>query len=70
MNHLTKIDMDAGNQGKLRKVDFREGIKSYFSDIDEETLSAMVKAAEVEMEDKEAEEIEYKNLFMEVSIAF
>ena len=70
MNHLTKIDMYAGNQGKLKKADLREGIKNYFPDIDDETLTGMVKAAELEMEDKEADEIEYKNLFMEVSTAF
>ena len=56
-----------GNQGKLKKADLREGIKSYFPDIDDEMLTGMVKAAELEMEDKEADEIEYKNLFMEVS---
>lgn len=66
MNHLTKIDMDKGNQGKLSKADFREGVSSYFSDIDTETLNTMVRAAETEIEDKDADEIEYKNLFMEV----
>ena len=67
MNHLTKIDMDKGNQGKLSKADFREGVSSYLPDIDAETLNALMRAAETEMEDKEAEELEYKNLFMEVS---
>ena len=68
MNHLTKIDMDKGNQGKLSKADFREGVKSYLTDIDDETLNSMMRAAETEMEDKESDELEYKNLFMEVSL--
>ena len=67
MNHLTKLDMDKGNVGKLSKADFREGISSYLTDVDEETLNALMRAAETEMEDKEADEIEYKNLFMEVN---
>ena len=70
MNHLTKIDMDMGNQGKLRKADLQEGIKTFLTDVDEETLNGMVRAAELEMEDKESDEIEYKNLFMEVSRSF
>ncbi|XP_045191892.2 translin-associated factor X-interacting protein 1-like [Mercenaria mercenaria] len=65
MNHLTTIDMDKGNQGKLSKADFREGLASYLIGVDADTLNAMMRAAESEMDNKEVDEIEYKNLFME-----
>ncbi|WAR12866.1 TXIP1-like protein, partial [Mya arenaria] len=65
MNHLTTIDMDKGNQGKLSKADFREGLASYLTGVDADMLNAMMRAAESEMDNKEADEIEYKNLFME-----
>ncbi|KAL4234843.1 Translin-associated factor X-interacting protein 1 [Mactra antiquata] len=65
MNHLTTIDMDKGNQGKLNKADFRQGLADYLVGVDADTLNSMMRAAESEMDDKEAEDIEYKNLFME-----
>lgn len=65
MNHLTSIDMDKGNKGKLTKADFREGLATYLLGIEADSLNTMMRAAESEMDNKDVDEIEYKNLFME-----
>ena len=46
----------------------REGLTSYLGNVDPDKVNAMMRAAESEMDNKEADEIEYKNLFMEVSL--
>lgn len=66
LNHLTKIDVDKGNQGSLSKEDFKACLQEYFPERDEESITALVEMAEEELEAKEAETLEYKNLFMEV----
>jgi len=45
----------------------REGLATNLAGVDPDTLNAMMRAVESEMDNKEAEDIEYKNLFMEVS---
>ncbi|XP_052229726.1 translin-associated factor X-interacting protein 1-like isoform X2 [Dreissena polymorpha] len=65
MNHLTTMDANKGNVGKLSKADFREGLASYLSGVEANTLNSMMRAAESEMDNKDLDEIEYKNLFME-----
>lgn len=61
------MDSEQGNQGQLSREDFRAGLQEFFSGIEEEAVLAMVHAAEVELDAKESPDLEYKNLFMEVS---
>ena len=67
LNHLTKMDVEKGNPGSLTKDEFKKGVEEYFGThiTDEEAIS-LLRAAETELEAKDLEEIEYKNLFTEV----
>ncbi|KAL5022681.1 hypothetical protein ScPMuIL_001836 [Solemya velum] len=65
LNQLTKVDMDHGNQGKLAKEEFQVVLESYLTGVDADSLTAMVKAAELELETKDTEELDYKTLFLE-----
>lgn len=58
--------MDHGNQGKLAMEEFQVVLESYLTGVDADALTAMVKAAELELEAKDAEELDYKSLFLEV----
>lgn len=44
----------------------REGLSSFLLGAEADAINTMLRAAESEMDNKEADEIEYKNLFMEV----
>lgn len=66
LNQLTKVDMDHGNQGKLAKEEFQVVLESYLTGVDADSLTAMVKAADLELETKDTEELDYKTLFLEV----
>lgn len=68
------MDVDKGSLGELTKDDFRAGLGEYLEGlmlqvIDDETMNNLVKAAESELDAKDAETLQYKNLFMEVSLA-
>ena len=65
-NHLTKIDVDKGNQGVLTKADFKEAVQEFFPQRDEENVIMLVKAAEAELDAKEADTLDYKSLFFQV----
>lgn len=65
LNHLTNIDLDKGNTNKLSKADFREGLSTFLVGVDADTLNALMRAAESEMDDKDSDMVEYKNFFME-----
>ncbi|XP_041376142.1 translin-associated factor X-interacting protein 1-like [Gigantopelta aegis] len=62
---LTKADADHGNLGKLPRDIFKKTLEEFFEGISEEGLLTFVNAAEVELDAKESQEFEYKNLFME-----
>ena len=66
MNQLTTIDVEKGNPGKISKDEMRNGIRTVFPSVDDEAINAMVKGAEVELDAKETDEIDYKELFKEV----
>jgi len=66
LNQLTTNDMDKGNQGKVTKDDLKQGVKAIFPTVDDETLISMMKSAELELETKDEEDIDYKELFKEV----
>ena len=73
LNHLTKIDVEGGNQGELKKEEFCNAVAEYMEGLtqqvmDGESLATLGKAAETELEAKDVETLEYKNLFMEVCI--
>ncbi|KAK3085940.1 hypothetical protein FSP39_011055 [Pinctada imbricata] len=65
MNELTKIDVDKGNPGTITKAELRNGIQTIFPAISEESLEAMMKAGEVELDNKESDEVDYKEVFKE-----
>lgn len=67
VNHLTKVDVEKGNPGKLSREEFQQVLKDFFSKIPEDRLTRLMKAVDIELETKEADELEYKNLFMEAS---
>ena len=65
-NHLTKIDVDKGNQSLLTKTDFKDALREYFLQRDEENIVMLLKAAETELDAKEADTLDYKSLFHQV----
>ncbi|XP_064611191.1 translin-associated factor X-interacting protein 1-like isoform X2 [Liolophura sinensis] len=65
VNHLTKVDVEKGNPGKLSREEFQQVLKEFFPQIPEDRLTRLMKAVDIELETKEADELEYKNLFME-----
>ncbi len=65
-NELTKVDVEKGNLGTLSKEDFQAVLQAYFPHRTEENILLLLRAAETQLEAKEEEVLEYKNLFMEV----
>lgn len=64
---MTKLDVDRGNQGILNKSDFKDGLQEFFAQRDEENIVMLVKAAETELDAKEADTLDYKSLFFQVN---
>ena len=48
------------------REDMKGALRDFFSEKSEESLQLLIDAAETELEAKEVETLEYKNLFMEV----
>lgn len=67
MNQLTSIDVEKGNPGKITKSELMSGIQTVFANVDEESMTGLVKAAELELDAQNAEEIDYKEMFKEVN---
>ncbi|XP_076469854.1 translin-associated factor X-interacting protein 1-like [Babylonia areolata] len=65
LTELTKADVEQGNLGKLDRELFRSTLASALLSIDDEALAAVVQAAETELEEKDMQEVDYKNLFTE-----
>ena len=61
-----KKDVDQGNQGTMVREDIKGALRDFFPEKSEESLQLLIDAAETELEAKEVETLEYKNLFMEV----
>jgi len=68
LNHLTKIDVDRGNQGALTREDLEVAFKEYFPTRDQDSILTLVKAAETELDAKELDLLDYKQLFGVVGI--
>ena len=65
-NHLTKVDLDKGNQGVLTKAEFKHALQDFFSQRDEENIVMLIKAAESELDAQDVDTINYKSLFIQV----
>ncbi|KAK2189473.1 hypothetical protein NP493_106g07058 [Ridgeia piscesae] len=65
LGHLTKLDVENGNPGTLNKLEFQEALGQYFPDKSQEDVIVLLGAAEKELEAKDIDDLEYKNLFME-----
>ena len=70
---MTRIDLEKGNPGVLTREEFKVALQEFFSGKDyhflgktDENLDALVRAAEMELEAKSEESLDYKNLFLEV----
>lgn len=63
-----KQDVEGANTEKLTRTQITEGIKEVFPNMDEEAITSLMKAGELELDVKDAEELEYKEFFKEVSI--
>ncbi|XP_048577209.1 translin-associated factor X-interacting protein 1 isoform X2 [Nematostella vectensis] len=61
-NALTKADLASGNQGSLSRADFEQSMRAFFTLKDDESITALIKAAEQE---SPGDAITYKNLFTE-----
>ena len=66
LTELTKVDAEQGNVGKLERSLFMSTVESMLPGVDEETMAAIMRAAETELDEKDMLEVEYKNLFTEV----
>ena len=66
LNHLTKLDADKGNPGVLTKEEFKVALQEYFPQRSEEDIDKACNAAEVDLEAKDSDTLDYKSLFMEV----
>ncbi len=66
LNHLTKIDADKGNQGTLTKEEFKAALQEYFNTKSEADIESLCKEAEVDLEARDSDSLDYKSLFMEV----
>ena len=60
------MDVDRGNLAALTKEDFQAGLEEFFPSRSVEEQASLLKAAETELDAKEAETLDYKALFMEV----
>lgn len=67
LNQLTSIDVEKGNPGKITKNELMSGIQTVLPNVDEESMAALVKGAELELDAQNAEEIDYKEMFKEVN---
>lgn len=67
LNQLTSIDVEKGNPGKITKNELISGIQAVLPNVDEESMAALVKGAELELDAQNAEEIDYKEMFKEVN---
>ncbi|KAL8570488.1 hypothetical protein ACOMHN_034523 [Nucella lapillus] len=65
LTELTKADVEQGNVGKLDREIFRTVLAAALPGVDEDTLTPIVQAANTELDDKEATNVDYKNLFTE-----
>ena len=66
LTELTKVDAEQGNVGKLERSLFQSTLESMLPGVDEETMAAIMRAAETELDEKDMLEVEYKHLFTEV----
>lgn len=64
-SHLTAVDAEQGNVGKLDLATFQHSLQNIVTGVDEETLANIIKAAEIELEEPGAPMFDYKNLFTE-----
>ena len=64
---LAELDAEKAAEGKLPKDDFRSAVAAAFPEASDETMAEMMRVVEQELDAKESETIEYKNLFLEVS---
>jgi Ca2+-binding EF-hand superfamily protein len=67
MSAYNKIDLEKGNPGKITKEELRQGLKEIYPMIDPETIVAIISAAEIELDAKDTDEIDYQEMFKEVS---
>lgn len=65
LNQLTSIDVEKGNPGKITKNELISGIQTVLPNVDEESMAALVKGAELELDAQNVEEIDYKEMFKE-----
>ncbi|CAH1779147.1 unnamed protein product [Owenia fusiformis] len=65
LKHLTQADADKGNTGTLTKEDFKIALQQYYPEKDEEKINKLIEQAEIELEAKDEEVLEYRNMFME-----
>ncbi|KAJ8302492.1 hypothetical protein KUTeg_018888 [Tegillarca granosa] len=65
LNNLMKQDVEGANTEKLTRTQIQEGIKEVFQNMDEEALASLMKAGDLELDVKDAEELEYKEFFKE-----
>lgn len=65
MATYNKIDFDKGNPGKVTKDELRQGLKEVFPTIDPEMIVAIITAAEVELDARDKDEVEYQEMFKE-----
>ena len=68
MGAYNKIDLDKGNPGKITKDELRQGLKDVFPNIDPESIVSIISAAELELDAKDAEELDYQEMFKEVCV--
>lgn len=65
MTAFNKIDLNKGNSGKITKEELRQGLKEVFPLIDPESIVAVITAAEVELDAKDTDEVNYQEMFKE-----
>lgn len=66
LTSLTKEDAERGNIGKLDLTSFKRGLQTALPAMTEEDLATVIRAAEMEYDVKDEQDIEYKELFTEV----
>lgn len=65
LSAYNKIDLEKGNPGKITKEELRQGLKEIYPTIDPETIVAIISAAEIELDAKDTDEIDYQEMFKE-----
>ncbi|XP_076449888.1 translin-associated factor X-interacting protein 1-like isoform X1 [Babylonia areolata] len=65
LTELTKADMEQGNVGKLPRPLFQSTLEAALPGIEEEAMTTIMNAADTELDQKDAPDIDYKNLFTE-----